>query len=241
MANKKFTELQTASTITGTDQIAIIQSGVSKNITQKKFLSKIGGGSDYITFDETTGEMGWNGNTRFYKADFMPATSASVAGVSDPPFQQLLDDGAGSVGIFTYVFEPKALQAQEQEIFFIYHVPNGYAEGTDIIMHLHWSPMDDQAGEVVWGVESEWTNFNDTFTDTFFGTVVSPTAEIAKRHQENDFPDLVGTGKTPHSIIACRLFRNSSNVLDTYPGNAAFLSLTIQTLNDKLGVVVPIT
>lgn len=239
MANQKVTELQTANTISGSDQISIVQSGVSKGITQKKLFSKVGGGSDYITFDETTGEMSWNGSTRFYTADFMSATEATISGINDPPFLQLLDDGAGSVGIFTYVFEPKALQSQEQEIFFIYHIPNGYAEGTDVLMNLHWSPMDAQSGEVVWGLESEWTNMNDTFTDTFFSTVVSPTAEIAKRHQENDLPNLIGTGKTAHSVILCRLFRNSSNVLDTYPGDAAFLSLTVQILNDKLGLVIP--
>jgi len=163
-----------------------------------------------------------------------PAT-AGTKGVTNPPtFSQFMDDGAASIGVFTYSFADEAVAGNEEQLWFIVQMPHTYKEGTDIRAHVHWSPaVGGAAGEFVkWGLEYTWTSIGGTFGNTTIitsdasgaatATRSGDTTLTADKHYVTEMGTITGTGKGMSSILVCRLFSNSSHEDDDL-AQAAFL------------------
>ena len=100
-----------------------------------------------------------------------------------------------------------------------------YKEGTDIHPHVHWCPLANSTGDVVWQVEYATANAN-----TAFGTAVtsivtaSVTAStLALTNYLTDLSAITGSGMKVGMLFTFRIFRSAGYAGDTFPGNAGLL------------------
>lgn len=164
------------------------------------------------------------------------ASQTNRIGANPPVLTKVGDDGAGSVGVYAWVFANQPAAA-EQEIFFQVQMAHRWKIGSNVIPHVHWMPTDANGGTVRWGLECTWSNENETFPDT---TIVYGTSDafddVALRHFSTPIgptAGIDGSGKKISSMFNCRLFRNSE--VDTYSGGAALLEFDLHYLVDSLG------
>ncbi len=131
-------------------------------------------------------------------------------------------------GLYLYDFD-NALVAAEKEIFFTVQMPHGWKEGSLVYPHVHWvNKAAGTAGHVVrWGLEYTVANIGSVFpaAATIYGTTIQGGGVItaADSHLITSFDPINMTGGEISRILACRLFRNSSNAADTYTGTAGLL------------------
>ena len=110
---------------------------------------------------------------------------------------------------------------------------HGYIADTDLDIHIHWMPIDNNTGTVKWQLEYYWINAGGTYGDP---TVIDSTQEAggtAWKSWHSHFPPIDGTGKVQGSEIVFRLFRNPTE--DTYGSDAALIQLGIHYQTDILG------
>lgn len=152
-------------------------------------------------------------------------------GASQPDWVQFKDDGAGSVGVFTYQFDKNT----DEELFFAVQLPHAWLVASDIEPHVHWAPTDTDTGAVVWGLEYTWANIDGTYGNTTIITITDAADGTAYKHQLADFATVSGTGKEMSSMLMCRVFRDANNAADTYDADAALLEFDIHYQIDSFG------
>lgn len=154
------------------------------------------------------------------------------AGLKAPTFKQLSDNGAGSTGLYASAYSP----TQEQELMFTAQLPHSYTQGSDVEPHIHWSPSDTaNTGNVVWGIELTWTNIGDLIANSTITTITVAVDGAGTRNVMSDFPLLDGTGKLISGQYHGRIFRDATNVLDTYPDDAFVLEFDFHFQQNSLG------
>jgi hypothetical protein len=112
-----------------------------------------------------------------------------------------------------------------EQVFFTVQLPHTYKQGTDIYPHVHWSPVNTNAGNVVWQLEYTWVNIDGTFPASATITVTDAASTTAWSHQVAPFAAITGTGKEISSMLVCRLFRDPTDGNDDYASDAAFLEI----------------
>lgn len=127
--------------------------------------------------------------------------------------------------------------ATTEMLYFELQFPHSYKEGTDIHPHIHWGPTNTNAGDVKWNLEYSWVNIGDTPPAPTTITLVQAAGGVAFAHKMVDFPIISGTNKTMSSMIVGRLYRNPTDVADTYASDAALLELDFHYQIDGLGSV----
>lgn len=110
-----------------------------------------------------------------------------------------------------------------EQVFFTCQLPHGYKEGTDIFPHVHWGPVNGNAGNVRWNLEYSWANFETVFPNGTIIGVVDAANGTAWMNQVANFSAIDGTGQTLSSMLVCRLFRDPTDGDDTYGSDAGFL------------------
>jgi hypothetical protein len=189
-------------------------------------LTKVGGASNYTTI-ESDGTVVFNGDATVWDDLRVPGTSVQK-GASAPDLVSFL--GAGNVMVNAFDGG-----ATTEQVFFSIQLPHSYKEGSDITPHVHWSPINANAGNVKWQLEYSWANVNDTFPAVTTISVVDATDTTAWKHQLAGFSAISGTGKTLSSMLVCRLFRDPSDGDDTYGSDAAFLEFDVHFEIDTVG------
>ncbi|MEO6542400.1 MAG: hypothetical protein ABIN74_15465, partial [Ferruginibacter sp.] len=132
---------------------------------------------------------------------------------NQPAWVKIKDDGTGSRGVFTYSFAGET----EQDFFFSVQLPANWKEGSSILPRVHWSPQTGRLwGNVVWGIEYSWVNYNTAAPQAFPNTTIllATTATIdgitnTGQHLITAFAS-VSTNNTPGntgSVLMCRFFR----------------------------------
>jgi len=187
------------------------------------------GKGDYIDIS-SAGNLRLLGAATVFDVLTVNANATKLAGKSDPGFDVFTG------GLRTHFFDPTI----DEEVFFNVQLPHKWKEGTDIYPHVHWLP-DASAGEpsvVRWGLEYIWVNLGVTAgAATTIYTNVSAPAEnfVGYRHYLSPFAAISGAGKTISSMLVCRLFRNASNVADTFSADAGLLHFDFHIEIDSLG------
>ena len=167
--------------------------------------------------------------------------STTRQGSRDPTYSKILDNGAGSQGVFLWHFHPN----NEEELYFSCQFPHSYKEGTNIFPHIHFMPTTNNAGTVRWGLEYTWMNPNSVFpnTEIIYGERAF-NANSRKMHLIQEFnifstgpssAGLDGTGYAISSMLICRVFRNSTHINDNYPDAAAALEVDFHYQKDGNG------
>jgi len=154
---------------------------------------------------------------------------------------QVPSEKAPSWGVYSSTlalyFANQAVVGNEEEVYFIVQLPHGYAEGTDISPHVHYAFESDEVGtQIRWGLSYSWVNVDGEFPAS--NTIYALTSEAnndSGTHRVASFDMIDGTGKEISSLLLCRLFRNSSDALDTYVNDGVFLDFDIHYQVSGLG------
>lgn len=113
---------------------------------------------------------------------------------------------------------------------------HNYAEGTDIIPHIHWLPSTNSGGDVKWQMEYVWINSDGIpVTSSTTVAVVSAAGSTAWLPKISAFQPISGTGKTIGSRFFFRVFRNPVDSQDTYGNDAAFTDFGVHYQINTLG------
>jgi len=172
----------------------------------------------------------------------IPLTSAKVPGTGGATLTQINDDGAGSIGVFTYSFA----SGTENSLYFTAQLPHSLKAGTTIRPHLHWAPSDNTVGDVVWGLEYCFSNYGLGMNNTSTITVTDSSPQVTNEQSIANFPDIVSSseGTSDHikesTIIIARLYRDATNGSDTYAAGAFALSFDFHIKLEKIGSIVEI-
>jgi len=110
-----------------------------------------------------------------------------------------------------------------------------YKEGTDIIPHIHWAATTTAAGNVKWNLAYMWVDRDGVFTTETVISVTVATSGVAWQEQRTNFPTISGAGKTIGSRFHFVLYRDPTDVADTYTADAAAFDFGIHYERDTVG------
>lgn len=161
-----------------------------------------------------------------WRDEILPATALG-AGASAPDLVTLTGN------ILAYAFDGGSTAEQLYGSFELNHE---YKEGTDIFPHIHWAPVNANAGNVKWNLEYSVASKDSAFA---VATTISCTdANLgANTHHVVEFSAISGTGRKVGDVIAFRLYRDPADASDTYASDAILLSLGIHYQVDSTGSV----
>ena len=134
-------------------------------------------------------------------------------GVSDPTIV-VYDVNAGGVNTYLWEFKKNDIAS------FTLQLPHTYKEGTDISVHVHWTPgprgNEENGATVGWKVDYSWANI-----DGAFGTMA--TADLSDacdgtdhKHQMTPVVAITGTSKSISSMLLCNIKRTDTGADDTW-------------------------
>jgi hypothetical protein len=201
--------------------------------------ANFGDSSNYTRFD-LTGHQTMVGNAKPWN-DIRIEPTARNTGTNAPTFEKYLDSGSSSRGVYLYSFDDVAANS-EKEIFFTMQMPHDW-DNSNIHVHAHWIGATTQvtASKIRWGLEYSWSSVNYVFgnTETLYADTVEggDTTVTAFKHYLTEFADIAPSGSqnSLSSILVGRLFRNSSNIADTYTGKAGLLYLDAHYQMNSIG------
>lgn len=110
-----------------------------------------------------------------------------------------------------------------------------YKEESDITPHLHWCATTASAGNVKWQLAYMWVDRDGTFGAETVISVTVAASGVAWKEQRTNFPAISGAGKHIGSRFVFVLFRDPSDVADTYAADAAAFDFGIHYERDTIG------
>lgn len=192
---------------------------------------------NYADFDDK-GQLRLYGDATQWDDLRVPVLQTKLGGTKDPDFTKAFDNGSGSQGVFTYLFDKNT----EEELYFLCQMPHNWKQGSNIECHVHWFPVADGAAgtDVCWGLEYTWANISSVFANTslIYGDVNSLEETLVQdKHYLTELGAITSTGKTFSSMLICRIFRDatSSGGTDDYDNDAALLEIDFHYQVDSLG------
>jgi len=187
----------------------------------RKFGDVAGGNTLEI---EADGTAKFNGDATVYKDLIMPATNLRT-GTTPPTFAAFLN------GVYGLRFDAGAAD----ELHGAVELQHDYKEGSDLVVHVHWSPTTTNTGNIVWGFEYTVANPASTFPATT-NTTGTPTAApgVVSRHVLQNVLTISGVGLKIGAIVAFRIYRQNGGT-DTFTGNAFLHSVGIHYECDTIG------
>lgn len=199
--------------------------GQNKDIRFKK-QTRLGDTSNYTQFD-INGRQEMVGNARIKKHIAIKVENTKL-GASAPV--------AAIIGNFSVLqFAGVALI---QSIFTSFHIPPDWAFGTDINVHYHWAPVNANAGNVLWQLTSDVVASNSGELISGAGTTVSivdATGSVQDELLESGDMTISGASIALEDIIGMTIFRDPTDLLDTYGSAASLVFIEIEYTTDKLG------
>jgi len=218
--------------LTSTGNFEVKTNGATKLQVSPDGTTKIGdiAGGNYVSID-ANGQLLLNGTAVSEDDLTIPVTSTKLGGSKEPVFTKFKDNGAGSQGVFSYVFP----DATESELYLVAQLPHTYKPGTAVEPHIHWTPTTTNTGSVLWGIECTWQSAGGTYGNTSVTTQADAGDGVAYKHQMAPLPDIDGTGQSESSMLICRVFRDGANAADTYTGGAAMLEIDFHYQVEKFG------
>ena len=169
-------------------------------------------------------------------AGFNDITAAFIgnAGIgTTPAITKLLDNGAGSLGVWAFALKRGDGGAG------IFQMEHGYVEGSPIYPHLHWfnTAAITAANTVIWMLEYMWINLAGLKPASTVLESITFTAPVGDQAAGSllttNFSAIVGTGKTISSILIASIKRGVDTHTDA--ANCAILGFDVHANRTKLG------
>lgn len=183
---------------------------------------------NYSEFQEDTGYLLARGSGTAWDDLRFPANSINPPGsVNDAD-----RDSSDTPNIGTILFD----SASTEIVAGIAQMPHSWVEGSVIRPHIHWSPTDAGAGNVVWQFDYDLANVSGTFNGSYSTLTISGVAGgNANSHQINSFGDIDLSGYNLSTIIKWRISRIGGDTGDTYGSDARLLEFDIHYRTDSYG------
>jgi hypothetical protein len=146
--------------------------------------------------------------------------SFSRPGGSDPSIVLYYPAGGG-LGTGLYEF------AKNNWVSFVAQLPHKYKQGTDIKVHLHWTPgpngVTENGHTVGWKVDYAWANVDGTFGAMGTADLSDACDGTDDKHQMTPEVTLDGhtASKNISSMLICNLRRSDTGTDDTWVGTVA--------------------
>lgn len=188
-------------------------------------INKFGSATDYVQIDNN-GELSLNGNATVFK-DLNVSGSALGTGPSAPTKVAL-----NSTNIRGYSFNGTAIT---DELHGSFEIPHEYKEGSAIYPHLHWRTTTANAGNVKWQLEYSWLAAESIITGSTTISAIDPATGIAWQEIISTFPAISGTGKLIQGKFEFRLFRDPTDIADTYADGAYLCDIGFHYEVDAIG------
>jgi hypothetical protein len=139
-------------------------------------------------------------------------------GSSDPTLTTWQPSGSGA-SYLVYVF------AKNDEVFAVAQLPHGYKEGSDLKVHMHWTPRNrgnEESGSLVgWKVDYSIANVGSNFGASTTADLSDACSGVDDRHEITSGVTVSGTGLTVSSMVMLRIYRSDTGADDTWVGTIA--------------------
>lgn len=200
--------------------------GGNWNPSQAEFLTnkKFGSGADFSTF-EADGTLVASGEAQTWEDVNIGGISLTGAGGAAP-------DIVTVGGIRFYAFDGTNVL---EELCGVIELPHAYAEGQDIFAHVHWLNATTAAGVVRWKLDYAWVNVGGQFTATTAATLDQSVNTAGSNYSHVVSTQINGAGKLISSHFIFRLFRDPSDGVDTYTGDAYLVAFGLHVPVNTLG------
>jgi hypothetical protein len=178
---------------------------------------KFGGATHYSQF-EADGTLVFNGNATVWDDLRILIGNLTRPGASDPSWVTYAPNGGA---ISTYLLE----FAKNNWATFTTQMPHNYLPGSDIYVHIHWTPGtrgNEENGKTVgWKIEYTWTDINGNFAD--MASLDLSDACDGTDHKHQMTPDVVisGSGMTISSMLLCNILRTDTGTDDTWASSTS--------------------
>lgn len=153
-----------------------------------------------------------------------PAAGINPPGAASDPAR---DTGDGRLSFSASATNIIAIQVQ---------MPHDWLPGSAIEPHIHWSPTDNNAGNVYWRLEYKIANISEAFPGSF--TPINTLAAASgtnDMHQIHDAGSISMSGKTISCMILILLSRIGGDGTDTYAGAAKLNEFDIHYQRNSFG------
>ena len=124
-------------------------------------------------------------------------------------------------------------------VYFMAQLPHTWEEGTDIDIHLHWTPQVAGGGvgaeNVKWDLTHSWANEQGIFpVETAITVTRDVQDDLIDTHLVTSFATISGTGKTFSSMLILSLKRDTG-VANNYGSDAFLVEIDIHYKRNRLG------
>jgi hypothetical protein len=162
------------------------------------------------------------------------ASATGVGAANAPAFQKNMDNGAGSVGLFQRTFAAGA----RNDIFAEFQLPHARMPDSDLYLHFHWIPLNNNGGDILWEYEYSLANLSGAFQVT--ATIVDQVATVnagafLNQNNHTDLAVIPGLGVTLSAFLVLRISRLGADIADTYTGEAALLGVDLHYMINTHG------
>lgn len=154
-----------------------------------------------------------------------PANIFKVVGSSNvPDYEQM-----NGTGLYAYAFSPTTVE----QLFLSFQFPHERTPMSTVYPHVHWSHLTNNTGTVVWCADYSCANIGETFYNTRTGCILS-NASTSKKHIMTDML-VLPSNLTSSAMCLFKIYRNATDLRDTFPDDAFFLEFDIHYLSDRRG------
>lgn len=126
-------------------------------------------------------------------------------------------------------------------VYTTFHVPKDWSSGTDIKIHIHWAPVNANAGTVVWKMTWDALASNNNEVISGAGTATSvpdATQTLQDELLESDDMTIAGASLALEDTIGLTIFRDPADGSDNYGSAASLVLVEIKYTADKLGEAI---
>lgn len=157
--------------------------------------------------------------------NFNPSTLG--VGATPPSMTQL-----AATGIFLSSFGGGATTEQ---VFGAVELDHDWAEGTLIYPHVHWMPVNANAGNVKWQMTYTFLVDGAVYVAPATIPVVAAAPGVAWEDNQADFPAIVTAGYLIGTQFCFRFFRDPTDGDDTYGSDAMVSTIGLHVQVNSLG------
>ncbi len=164
------------------------------------------------------------GKARQYKDIILPASNLRP-GPSSPSYVVFLGN----------IYATRFNNSVTDELYGGFELQHDYYEGSEMYLHIHWSPDTAGTGNVVWGVDYSFAALGQVFPAPVAQTVTVPAPGVLNQHVAHDLATINGFGLQIGAQCAFRIYRLGGDPADTYAGNCFLHTVGVHYAADTLG------
>ena len=160
--------------------------------------------------------------------------SATLAGIGMGAGNAASANARNNTAVVTYA----SGGLQPKEAFFIFHIPDNMDITENLLVHIHWAPATNAAGNVNWqmdwlAMESENNELINAAATT--ANVVDAAQTTAFELLETDNMIIPAASLSLEDTLSIRIFRDAGTAPDTYGADADLVLVEYEYVKDKDG------